>query len=514
MSSRDIANLKNGLVAAWIPSLGSTGYRLVDRVGGNHGVLTNMDAGSAWRGRRNGLWLDFDGVNDSATIGNISSANVGTGSYTIAFWLFASPFAATSAVFAKDDVNLGTTGFLFYSRVSLPNEIVHYSSFSQERSFGAIADSSVHHCVVSRSSTAANDTRQYLDGKLIATYTDSANYTNALSLTIGNDVDLDRPFPGSLNDIRLYSRALTPPEVRLLAIEPGIGFKRTARSAFAEPISYKPPKDKTYAAITRSQSDYDSLREGLVLAICPSVSGATGYRAVDVSGRGNHGTLTNMDAASDWVVSNGMALDFDGSDDYVNVPASYYGTGAISFWLKTTTEIGAALAFGTSASSSTLMYVAIGQNISGTLTNELITVATISGTARIEGYTTATRTELLDGNWHHVAVVQETANASYKIYLDGNLKTTTVGDATLTTFGIGVSGGDVIQFGSRRFQAAQGVYYTGQADDIRLYRRPLTPPEIRQLASRRGIGLRSQKQTMFYQFPSGSKRRRILTGMT
>jgi hypothetical protein len=186
-----------------------------------------------------------------------------------------------------------------------------------------------------------------------------------------------------------------------------------------------------------------------------------------------------------------MALDFDGSDDYVNVPASYYGTGAISFWLKTTTEIGAALAFGTSASSSTLMYVAIGQNISGTLTNELITVATISGTARIEGYTTATRTELLDGNWHHVAVVQETANASYKIYLDGNLKTTTVGDATLTTFGIGVSGGDVIQFGSRRFQAAQGVYYTGQADDIRLYRRPLTPPEIRLLASRRGIGLQS-----------------------
>jgi hypothetical protein len=293
-----------------------------------------------------------------------------------------------------------------------------------------------------------------------------------------------------------------------------MGFKRTARSAFAEPISYKPPKDKTYAAITRSQSDYDSLREGLVLAICPSVSGATGYRAVDVSGRGNHGTLTNMDAASDWVASGGMALDFDGSDDYVNIPASYYGTGTVSFWVKTTTEIGAALAFGTSASSSTLMYVAIGQNISGTLTNELITVATINGTARIEGYTTATRTELLDGNWHHVAVVQETANASYKIYLDGNLKTTTVGDATLTTFGIGSSGGDVIQFGSRRFQAAQGVYYTGQADDIRLYSRPLTPPEIRQLASRRAIGLQPRpKQYTFYQFPSGSKRRRLLTGM-
>lgn len=43
-----------------------------------------------------------------------------------------------------------------------------------------------------------------------------------------------------------------------------------------------------------------------------------GSRVFD-SARRNHGTLTNMDPASDWVNGKfGRALDFDGSDDYVN----------------------------------------------------------------------------------------------------------------------------------------------------------------------------------------------------
>jgi hypothetical protein len=45
----------------------------------------------------------------------------------------------------------------------------------------------------------------------------------------------------------------------------------------------------------------------------------------DHSGKANWGTLTNMDAATDWVVSNGKnALDFDGSNDYVLAGASQF----------------------------------------------------------------------------------------------------------------------------------------------------------------------------------------------
>jgi hypothetical protein len=65
------------------------------------------------------------------------------------------------------------------------------------------------------------------------------------------------------------------------------------------------------------------------------------------------------------------------------------------------------------------------------------------------------------------------------------------------------------------FDFSQADYFGGQLDDIRIYNRALTPPEIRQLASKRGIGLQPRpKQFTYYQFPSGSKRRRLLTGMT
>jgi hypothetical protein len=46
--------------------------------------------------------------------------------------------------------------------------------------------------------------------------------------------------------------------------------------------------------------------------------GATGETLRDVSGNGNHGTLNNMDAATDWVAtSKGLALDF--TKEYVTI---------------------------------------------------------------------------------------------------------------------------------------------------------------------------------------------------
>ena len=62
-----------------------------------------------------------------------------------------------------------------------------------------------------------------------------------------------------------------------------------------------------------------------------------GVKAFDVSGYGNHGTLTNMDPATDWVVTEkGRALDFDGSNDGVLtsylLPNNPCGTFAI--WMK------------------------------------------------------------------------------------------------------------------------------------------------------------------------------------
>lgn len=65
------------------------------------------------------------------------------------------------------------------------------------------------------------------------------------------------------------------------------------------------------------EAAYPSLWRGLVFAGIPSL-GPTGGTLYDISGYQNHGALTNMDPATDWVVGeNGYALDFDGGNDYV-----------------------------------------------------------------------------------------------------------------------------------------------------------------------------------------------------
>jgi hypothetical protein len=72
------------------------------------------------------------------------------------------------------------------------------------------------------------------------------------------------------------------------------------------------------------------LRDGLVFAGGMEFPGSTYYH--DASGRENHGTLTNMDPATDWVWSAELGrwvLDFDGSNDYIS---TLLATGLPSTW--------------------------------------------------------------------------------------------------------------------------------------------------------------------------------------
>jgi hypothetical protein len=71
--------------------------------------------------------------------------------------------------------------------------------------------------------------------------------------------------------------------------------------------------------------------DGLVGLWAPAL-GPTGNALFDLSGRSNHGTMQNMDPATDWVGSpGGWALDFDGSDDFVEI-------GVSNVYLPSTTQ--------------------------------------------------------------------------------------------------------------------------------------------------------------------------------
>ena len=77
---------------------------------------------------------------------------------------------------------------------------------------------------------------------------------------------------------------------------------------------------------THDESAFPELWEGVVGAWAPCL-GPTGLRLHDFSRRQNWGMLTNMDAATDWVVDSGQyAVDLDGSNDVVNLQTDATGS--------------------------------------------------------------------------------------------------------------------------------------------------------------------------------------------
>ena len=80
-----------------------------------------------------------------------------------------------------------------------------------------------------------------------------------------------------------------------------------------------------------------ALADGLVGYWSPWL-GSSGYRLLDRTQYANHGTLTNMDAGTDWVGAtirgkSGYALDYDGTNDYIQTTnAMTLGDFTVAAW--------------------------------------------------------------------------------------------------------------------------------------------------------------------------------------
>jgi hypothetical protein len=141
-----------------------------------------------------------------------------------------------------------------------------------------------------------------------------------------------------------------------------------------------------------------------------------GNRAWDVSGYGNHGTLTNMDPATDHVLTErGRALDFGGTDDRVviaDVPSlDIAGNVSVAVWARVggnTTNFQGVVAKGDSTSNSRFNYAITLSN-----TNKWRFIIG-NGTESI----VAEETSADDGLWHLKA---GTADGNMvRIYSDGS----------------------------------------------------------------------------------------------
>lgn len=210
---------------------------------------------------------------------------------------------------------------------------------------------------------------------------------------------------------------------------------------------------------------YQNLWHGCVGAWCPSLDVSRSLTLTDFSGYRNSGTLTNMDAASDWVASgSGYALDFDGSNDNVVTTA------------KLTTTAGSKTAYSFTAWIRPRTFPSFGIIFGASSAFELRHDTSGNAQLAIEAFSTTDTAALTTNRWSHVAGVCD--GTTLYLYVNGYPRGTpaavTHSNRTSVSFVIGARSGGSLPI-------------NGLLDDLRYYSRAITQSEVQMLAYRRGV---------------------------
>ncbi len=436
--TRPVSNL--GLIGYWSFDSG-TSTRLHDLSGNdNHGTMQNMDGNTDWVPGKFNKALDFDGVNDYVVIPVANDTNT---TLTESLWFYPRELPSEMVVPYMDLIDKdGDTWdiFLYNCGVGcggLQVKLVFSDTTSQPRV--AVSDQYINrnqwnHVVVTHDGTTTN---LYLNGVLRSTVT-----PNLSLLDTGNNLYLGSNngggaynFNGKIDDLRVYGRVLSVAEVYSL---------------------YRQGQATRKGVSNNGLVGHWTFNEG------------TSTVAHDFSGNGNNGTLTNMDATTDWVTGKrGKALDFDGSNDHVygTIPASTFsGDWTVTAWFnhRAMTTWGAIFSNSVGTNDAFLM----------TMRN----TTTQFGINRVGVSETGVYVDLGADHynkWIFGVIKKEGSTITVTAYEDGipNTSTGTL-SWTLNT--------DNEFYIGRHYQGESQIF-NGQIDDVRVYTRSLSTAEIDEL---------------------------------
>jgi hypothetical protein len=221
-----------------------------------------------------------------------------------------------------------------------------------------------------------------------------------------------------------------------------------------------------------------TITDGLVLCLDAANrrsypgAGTTWY---DLSGNGNHGTLTNGPVFNGGV----EGMSFDGVDDYAEIPSSsdfQFGNGttdspfSVSFWVNQNGfEAGDFIGRNDATATQRIWRIILDGN-----SGQFVFILYDAGfTNRI--LTTITPVNIDDGNWHHVVCTYDgtSSSAGLNIYFD-NVKPS----QTKSSAGTYVA---MQNFSFPIWIARVTTLYSQfRADDIRIYNRALSANEVQQ----------------------------------
>jgi hypothetical protein len=335
------AKAAGSLVGYWKFDEGS-GTTAYDGSGnGNHGSLAN---GPLWTSGKIDGALSFDGANDYVEAPDANSLDL-TNALTLSMWFKpavnitpGNPWYYTLLMKWHGAGDQWRTGYAIELKEGARIVFLRgHGSGEWSQLFGAEhtwdSDEWYHIAITYDTSLPSGNGKIYVNGVLDSQDNENRPMAmNTLSLFINADPyevgwhPLVKFFPGLIDDVRVYNRALSAEEilnmnvhdVAITSIKPwktvvGQNYSMNLNVTVVNQGYYPETFDVTpYANSGRSNETslvgYWSFDEG------------TGTTAYDSSGNGNDGALMNGSAWVDGKI--GKALRFDGLDDYVEIPDS------------------------------------------------------------------------------------------------------------------------------------------------------------------------------------------------
>jgi hypothetical protein len=215
-------------IAAWIPSLDNSGNgttTLNDLVGSNSGTLTNMDAATDWvadTGAGGVRALDFDGVNDSVSIGANSAFDVGTGDFALSVWANWPSYDGTTRILMG--MGFSTSGRacgLYFAGATIRGHFRSSAGVIREVEVAVPASNQWHHLLVSRQSQVVSF---FVNGALIGSLADAGiNLTGHTNTRLAaNSPSGGFHYLGRLDDARVFNQSMVLADAQYLTQRRGI----------------------------------------------------------------------------------------------------------------------------------------------------------------------------------------------------------------------------------------------------------------------------------------------------
>lgn len=186
--------------------------QLIDQSGNNnHGTVFGAAYGQAGRF---GNALSFDGVDDYVSVLDNSNIDVGTNGFSVSVW-----FKGTSgSILGKGASGKGYSYIIRANAVTLYNTI---NGVFEEVNVGTYLDNVWHNVVLSFDYSTFS-LQGYKDGVLSGTdttYLGTVTTNSSAHLSIGEGWELLEPFNGTIEEVRIYNRALSASEIEAMYLQ-------------------------------------------------------------------------------------------------------------------------------------------------------------------------------------------------------------------------------------------------------------------------------------------------------